>query len=85
MTFTVRYSEFAGFFPGRMDANGIERVVPVLLIQDVYPRSWILTYNHPGSRTNKSNKSGGGGGGGEICCPTLFRSLKLYKIKIFYF
>ncbi len=55
----MRYSEFAGFFPGRMDSNGMERVLPVMRIRDFYPGSRILTLIHPGSRIQQWQQNRG--------------------------
>jgi hypothetical protein len=54
----------AGFFPvgirkKEVAAFGMERVAPVLRIQDVYPESRILTFIHPGPRIQQQKQKRG--------------------------
>ncbi len=53
------------------------QLIPVLRIRDVYPRSRILIFSHPGSRIQKQQQKRGVK---KICCLNFLCSHKFHKI-----
>ncbi len=44
---------------GTLPKELARQLIPVLLVRDVYPRSWILIFSHPGSWIQNSTKERG--------------------------
>jgi hypothetical protein len=82
----VRYSAFAGFFPVgirkiEVAAFGMDMVVPVLRIRNVYPGSRILTFVHPGFRIQQQQQKRGK----KFAVLPFFVASNFIKLKKFYF